>query len=174
MAKNILILHGWNAGPKNNWFMKAKDEWKKKGFMVEVPQLPGNYFPKLDDWLKVIDNFSPDQTWVLIGHSLGGAAILKYLETAYEKVAQAIFIATPFEPMSFNPIANFFADGFDWAKIKSNCSKFVVLNEMDDAVVPIEHGQKLAKALGVKVTEIPGGSHFHNIDLDFLKGLILK
>ncbi|MBM2821059.1 MAG: YdeN-like protein [Candidatus Berkelbacteria bacterium] len=173
MPKNILILHGWEGDPNLYWIPKAKKMFEEMGFRVFTPKMPGDYFPQKEEWLKVIKDLKPDKTWILIGHSLGGVAILNYLEQTSEPISQAILIATPFEPMKFTPIANFFENGFDWEKIRKNCQNTIVLNEIDDSIVPLEHGQKLAAALKVQLHQIPGGTHFHNIDLELLKGLMI-
>jgi len=170
----ILILHGWEGNPNLYWFPLAKKRFEEIGFEVHVPEMPGGYFPKKDEWLKVIDGLNVDENWILIGHSLGGVAILKFLETASKPIAKAILIATPVEPMKFLPISNFFGEGFNWPKIKQNCSNFVVLNENADSVVPVSHGEQLAEALGIKLNVVSGYSHFHKIDLDFLEKLLVK
>ncbi len=170
--KKILILHGWDASPEDHWFSKAKELFEKQGWVTFIPQLPGNYFPKKDDWLKVIEDLQVDENWVLIGHSLGGVAILKYLEIAKKPITQAILIATPFEEMEFTPIQNFFENDFDWKMIKNNCPRFDIVNETDDSVVDLEDGKKFEKALSGKLHILPGYSHFHSIDLGFLEKLI--
>lgn len=171
-AKKVLILHGWNASPRDHWFWQAKVEWEKLGWKVVVPDLPGNYYPKKETWVRAIEVVQPDENWTLIGHSLGGVAILRYLEKAPKTVKQVILVATPYEPMKFGAIANFFEGEFDWKKIKNNCSNFALLYQDEDMAVPLEHGKKYAQELGVKINILPGFNHFHSLDLDFLKGLI--
>ena len=173
MPKKILILHGWNASPCGHWFWIAKEKWEKQGWQVEVPELPGNYFPKKDGWVKVVEKFKPDEDWTLIGHSLGGVAILRYLEKASKKIKQAILVAAPFESMKFGALDNFFEGDFDWQKIKKNCPKFDLVYQDEDMAVPVEHGENFSHALAGKIHVLPGFNHFHTIDLDFLKGLVV-
>lgn len=172
--KKILILHGWDASPEDHWFSKAKELFEKQGWVTFIPQLPGNYFPKKDDWLKVIEDLQVDENWVLIGHSLGGVAILKYLEMADKPIAKAILIATPFNESDFNPLANFFDHGFNFEKIKKNCQNFEILNETDDPVIAVEDGKNFQKKLKGRLHILPGGTHFHKLDLEFLVRLIGK
>lgn len=168
----ILILHGWNATPRDHWFWQAKTGWEKIGWQVEVPDLPGNYYPKKENWIKIIDGYHPDKNWTLIGHSLGGVAILRYLEKAPKKIKQAILVATPYDAMKFGALENFFDGSFDWEKIKENCPKFDLVYQDEDMAVPLEHGKKYAEALASKLHILPGFNHFHSIDLEFLRGLI--
>lgn len=172
MVKNILIIHGWNAAPQDHWFMTAKEKWEKKGLKVHVPKMPGDYFPKLDQWLKTIEDFAPDQTWILIGHSLGGVAILKYLEGTDRAIAKAILIATPLTPMHFGALDNFFEGGFKWEHIKTKCSKLEIVNEDNDPAIPLEHGQKIAQNLSGNLHIVRGYTHFDKIDLNILEELV--
>ena len=168
----ILILHGWNASPREHWFREAKEKWEKLGWQVEVPELAGNYFPKKEEWVEVIEGFQPDENWTLIGHSLGGVAILRYLEKASKKIKQAILVATPYDAMKLGAIENFFGGGSDWQKIKAKCPKFDLVYQDEDMAVPLKHGKKYAKKLSGKLHILPGFDHFQKIDLEFLRGLI--
>ena len=172
----IIIIHGFESNSHEHWFMAAKEKFENPpaggGFKVFVPDMPGAFFPKKDDWVKVITEFNPDKNTVLIGHSLGGVAILRYLEIASRKVAQAILIATPFEAMKFGAIENFFDGGFEWEKIKNNAADIIVLNEDNDPAVPLEHGQQLAQKLNAQLIVQPGYVHFDKINLELLEKLI--
>src|SRR3990167_7905498 len=101
-SKNILILHGFGASSQDHWFFEAKKIFQRKGHQIFIPDLPGGYFPHRDEWVETIEEFNPDESWVLIGHSLGGIAILRYLEKAKKEISQAILAATPFYSMNFN------------------------------------------------------------------------
>ncbi len=172
MIKNLLFLHGWQASPSEHWFPEVKDYFTSKGYRVFIPALSGNYFPKKDNWVKVVSELQPDEDWILIGHSLGGVTVLKFLEITKKPIAQSVLIATPFDAMKFGAIENFFETGFDWKKIKANCSKFDIINEDNDPAIPLEHGQKFAKNLGGRLHVVRGFTHFHDIDLDLLDKII--
>lgn len=172
MNKNILIIHGWDSSPQEHWFPKIKGKLEKDDYQVFIPEMPGAYFPKKDEWVKIIANYNIDDKWILIGHSLGGVVILKYLEIAPKPISKVILIATPYEAMDFHPIADFFGKGFNWPKIKKNCPKFEILNEDADPAVPLSDGKKFAKRLHSKLHIVKGYTHFHILDLDFLEKLI--
>lgn len=171
-AKNILILHGFEADPSMHWFPFAKEKFEKENYQVFVPHLPGGYFPKKTNWIKIIESYNPDENWILIGHSLGGVAILKYLENSKKPVHQVILIASPFDSMKFGALDNFFDGGFNWEKIQSNCPKFDILNEDADPAVPLDHGEKYANSLHGKLHVLKGYNHFHTIDISYIEDLI--
>jgi len=81
-------------------------------------------------------------------------------------------IATPFTPMHFGALDNFFEGGFNWEQIKLKCPKFEILNEDNDPAIPLEHGQKYAQNLAGNLHVVSGYTHFHEMDLNFLEKLI--
>lgn len=170
--KRIIILHGWNATPQEAWFAQAKECFERKGCRVEAPELPGNYFPDYEGWMKIINELHPDENTILIGHSLGAVTIMRYLERATSPVAQAILTAMPIEPMKFTPIAPFFKQGFDWEKIKSNAKKINLVYEEGDQVVPLEHGKIAAEKLQAELTIVPGTNHLLVMDVSLLEKLV--
>lgn len=171
-TKRILVLHGWNANPSERWFPIIKSYFEPKGYEVIIPKLPGNYFPDYKGWMDAISELNPDENTVLIGHSLGGAAILEYLEENNVLVAQAILVATPINSMGFNQIDNFFGTNFDYEKIKKGAKNFNLIYEEEDPVVPLEHGKILAQNLGAPLDILPGGLHMETLDMRFLEKVI--
>lgn len=170
--KRILVLHGWNSGPNEYWFMNVKNYFEPMGYEVTVPELPGNYFPDFNGWMKTITDFAPTENDILIGHSMGGTTILRYLEEANSAVAHTILTATPVDSMGFNQVDNFFGIGFEWEKIVKNAGKINLIYEEDDSIVPLEHGQILAKELRAPIEIIPGGLHLYRLDMKLLEKMI--
>lgn len=171
--KRALIIHGWESSPEEHWYREEERLLKEKGFEVSLPEMPGGSFVKLEEWLEVIERFGPDEESVLIGHSLGAPAILRYLKAAEQKVGIVILIAGFASSLHLDyPNAEypdkFLEGGFDWKKLKENAKKFVVINQKDDPWVPKEKGQEIADALGVDLVLVEGNNHFDQMDLDLI------
>jgi len=130
--------------------------------------------PQKDEWVKIIQDFGPDENSILIGHSLGGVAILRYLEKARQKVSQSILVATPIRELGkeFEAIENFLEPDFAWDKIKTNCGRFIIFNQTNDPDVPLLHGQDLAKYVGGELVIVEGQNHFDTIDFNLLEKYI--
>lgn len=172
MNKKMLIIHGWEADSRSNWFPRAKTYFEKNGYEVFVPDLPGGYSPNFNAWMEIIKKNSPDKDWIIIGHSLGGVAALRFLETSLKPIKQLILVATPFEKMNFEKLAEFLDKPFDWAQIKKNVSKINLVYESDDPVVPLNHGKQYSKALNASLKVIDGSLHLCRLDPQILNGLI--
>jgi len=156
-----IIIHGYGANPQANWFRWLKDELEKLGIQTHVPQFPTPGPHKPESWLKVIENQPIDENTILIGHSLGGSFILSVLEK--HKVRASFIVAAPFGLTHRDVdsmIADFSNKAFDFNAIKNNCKEFHLYYSDTDEHVPIAHGEKLAKQLGIPFVKTQGSGHF--------------
>jgi hypothetical protein len=69
----IILIHGTEGSPNENWFPWLKTSLEKKGHKCIVPQFPTPDGQCLDSWLEVIDQevgvlHTSD---MLVGHSTG-------------------------------------------------------------------------------------------------------
>jgi len=116
--------------------------------------------------LKIIEPYKKNinSDTIIIGHSLGGAFLLKLLELLKQPIKTAIFVGTP---IGVKPIENYENDDrfcdfiFDWSKIKNKAKQFIVYHSDNDPYVSLGNGERLAKELGVELTFIPNAGHFN-------------
>lgn len=179
MKKRILIIHGWESNSREHWFLKEKERLEKLGHTVVVPDMPNTFHPRKEEWVKVIEDFAPGDDSILVGHSLGGVVVLRYLEKIDRKILKCILMATPIRKLKgpdydFSPTYNFFEPDFDWKKIKQNCKEFIIINQTKDPWVPLEHGEDLAIYVNGNLIKIDGDNHFDTIDFSMLEKCILS
>lgn len=176
MSKRVLIIHGWESNSREHWFLAEKERLEKLGYEVFVPDMPNTLHPQKEEWVKVIEDFNPDENSILIGHSLGGVAMLRYLEIADKKVGECVFIATPIKKLGagYEGIENFLEGDFNWNKIKGNAEKLIVFNQTEDPAVPIQHGKDLANFINTELVIVEDDDHFDKIDFELLEKYILK
>lgn len=172
--KRILIIHGLESNAGEHWFLEEKERLEKLGHTVVVPNMPNTNHPKKEQWIKIIEDFDPgDDNAVLVGHSLGGTAILRYLEKIDVKIKRCILIAAPIRDVGLEKIDNFLEPDFDWDKIKQNCDKIIIFNQTNDPYVPMSHGEDLANNVDGHLIKIEGNNHFNIMDLSMLEKYIL-
>lgn len=165
---NILIVHGTEGYPKENWFPWLKNELEQTGHKVIVPQFPSPPVvpAKITEWFDVLKNYEQyvDEDTVIIGHSLGGIFTLRILEKLNHPIKAAFFVGTP---IGVQPILNYERDSafsgftFNWDKIRKQAKHFVVYQSDNDPYVGLENGKELAKNLGVELSFIPNAGHFN-------------
>jgi len=163
-VKRALIIHGWESNPSEHWYQEEKIKLEELGYMTEVPEMPNSAFPILGEWLKVVENFQPDEETILIGHSLGAPTILRFLEKAEVKIEKAILIAGFARELGHDATKNFVDKPFDWENIKKGANAFVVINQIDDPWVKPDCGKEIADSVGGKFILIEGKNHFDTMD----------
>jgi predicted alpha/beta hydrolase family esterase len=167
--KQILIIHGGNTFAKQSDYIDylknteidksrlySTIDWKQTisdrlgdNYEVLNPRMPNASYARYDEWklyfealTKVLDN-----NVILIGHSLGGIFLAKYLsENKFPKKIDALFLlAAPFEKKG-NTLGDFkLSDNF--SKLNKQVKKIYILHSEDDPVVPISDSDKYISAL---------------------------
>lgn len=156
MKKRAIIVHCWGGTPDYAWYPWAKAELEKRGYEVQVPQMPNTDTPKLAEWLPTLQQLvgTPDTELLLIGHSLGNPTIMRYLETLPDgqQVGKVIMVAGFTDQLGFHELENFFETRLNYDKIKPKSSHgFVAIQSDNDPFVSAQYGQRLKAELGAKL-----------------------
>ena len=154
--KRAVIVHCWGGTPDYAWYPWLKSELEKLGYDVSVLAMPQTDEPKLAGWLpKLTETIGePDEELVLIGHSLGCATIMRYLETLPEgkKIGKGIFVAGFTDQLGFKELENFFEVPLNFAKIRAGgANGFVAIQSDDDPYVSAQYGQRLKDELNARL-----------------------
>ena len=163
---NFFIIHGVYANPDANWFPWLKKELESRGFEMIVPKFPTPLNQSLESWLRTIEKYEnkiKDET-IMIGHSLGAAFILDYLDIKNKKIKAAFLVAGYFKLINneFDEMnRSFVGRDFNWPKIKENCSKFLVIGSDNDRYIPLEATKEMAKMLGAELKIVNNGGHLN-------------
>lgn len=95
--KRVFIVHSWGGSPDEPLYKWLKSELEKNGFEVVVPEMPNSEEPEIEAWVLKLKEIigEPDKDTMLVGHSIGCQAILRYLEklNPASKVGGVVFIA---------------------------------------------------------------------------------
>ncbi len=161
-------MHGKDAGSGDKWYPWFREELEKKDIEVFVPELPDSSDPKMEEWLAVLESLKPDEQTILLGHSRGGVAVLRYLEKMPEefRVKKVILLAANSGSARYMAIPSesnhgfYTKEGYDFDKIKSHCDDFVVFHSKDDKWVPFDHGKENAEGLNARFVTFENKGHF--------------
>ncbi len=148
--KRVILLHGKGGTADGALMQWARGELEKSGYEVEVPQLPNTTEPDDIEQAEYIkNNCTIDEHTILVGHSAGGLAAMRLLEST--KAGRLVLVATPFKAKFLDgkerpTIARSIERGYDFARIRANVQGVLALYDVGDPIVPIEDGESYAKA----------------------------
>lgn len=190
-TRRVFIIHGWGLSSDSAWIPWAKRKLESGGFRVYTPDMPDSGHPKIKAWVsslaKIID--CPDSDTILVGHSIGGQTILRYLANLSLdlRVGPVIFIA-PW--LTLKPAATptkedqkiarpWLTTPIDFFRVKPQASSFTAIFSDNDPYVSYEENSVAFKRhLGAKAILVKGQGHFDDdsgvTQLPVLLGVISK
>lgn len=156
MLHRTLIIHGYEGSNQGNWLPWLKKELESLGEIVDSPDFPNAGNPESEEWTSFFKNiWHPEMVpteptfRTIIGHSLGGTAVLRALELDWaQPVDLAILIASTSHKAHPPQLENFFNEPHDFRKIQKNCKKFILIFSDNDPYIPEETGPYLQHQLG--------------------------
>jgi predicted alpha/beta hydrolase family esterase len=172
MKKRVLFIHGGGEGAyeKDRKLAASLQVALGAAYDVRCPKMPDEDRPVYKAWkariARELDTLEGEV--ILVGHSLGGSILLKYLsEGEVEKLVAGLFlVATPYwgaEDWEVDEYA--LREDFAASKIPKEMTVFLY-HSRDDEVVPFAHAalyaQKLPRAT---VREFDGRGHQFDDDL---------
>ena len=163
--KKVFLIHGFEGSPNGGWRPWLMGKLEKRDVYACALSMPAPEAPQCAAWIEeiwhaVAQSQNRDEI-SLVGHSLGGPAVLRYLETAPKAIAGAILVSSPSERNDNPKIDSFMLPPFDLAALKSKAGKWVVIHGDDDPFVPTSNAKALASGLGAELIWVPGGKHLN-------------
>ena len=167
----IVVSHGYGADSDSVWFPYLRKSLEAHGHQVLIPNLPDNTAPRLASWQTTLRDCAastdPRDT-VLVGHSIGGVNVLRLLQQhdldTASAFAGAVLVATPAQvPAGYEALAEFFAEPFDWPRLRHSAERYRVLTALDDPVLlpePIHHVKDLVIGLQATAVLTATGAHY--------------
>ncbi|MCX6769580.1 MAG: alpha/beta hydrolase [Candidatus Micrarchaeota archaeon] len=168
MARRVIIIHGFQSEPMHGFRPWLKKELEARGFEVSIPAMPNPNEPKVEEWVATIDR-EVGQTGdgcILLGHSLGCIAILRYLERADVKVRGVVLVAGFIGSLGgeFSILDEFVRAPVDAERVKKACKKIIAIFSDNDPYVPLEQAKLIEKKLGAKTIVLHARGHFSSSD----------
>lgn len=160
----VLVFHGRNKTPDQAWYPWFVETCKENRIDCTAPQMPNADPPILKEWLQVISTLNPDEGTILIGHSRGGMAILRWLEQAPKgvRIKRVVLVAANNPEVPDQAMGDFYGEPFDYQKIKEHCDDFILFHSKDDDFVPYKAGDLNATGLDGRLLTYTGLEHFGN------------
>lgn len=173
--KRVFMIHGWGGSPETDWFIWLKKELKNN-YYVNIPEMPESFRPTIKAWISKLKATIEkiDEETILIGHSIGCQAILRYLETLpNNEKAKGIIMVAPWlklndetwdEDYTKEIAEQWINTPLNFRKIKEHTKNFISIFSNDDPYVSIEDSKIFEKELNAKVIIEKNKGHFSGED----------
>ena len=169
-SKKVYLIHRWGGDSESDWYGWAKKELEKKGIPVGVFDMPDTDNPKIEKWVKYLEENIKDvdeQTY-FIGHSIGCQTILRYLEKLHKhkRIAGCVFVAPWFNLINLEAdelkIAHpWINTKIDFGRVLDHCNKFLAIFSNNDPSVHIDEAVKFKDNLSAKIIVKKNEEHFN-------------
>ena len=162
MKPKIIILPGnGNTDMGEIWFPWVREQLTSKGFEVIAENMPDPEMAHMNIWLPhVINKFKADQNTIIIGHSTGGVAVLRLLES--HKLLGAIVIGVNHTDLGYpeEKESGYYDQPWQWGKMKANAQWIVQFCSQDDPYIPIKEPRYIHEQIDSEYHEFVDRGHF--------------
>jgi hypothetical protein len=159
--KAMIIPGNDNTPITSNWYQYVKNELEKLGLEVIAENMPDPKLARKEIWIPFIkEKISAGEDSILIGHSSGAVAILRFLEENKCKLAILVGVYHTDLGDELEKKSGYFDEEWKWDQIKNNAKKIVVFASQDDPYIPIEQPRFIKEKLDAEYHEYKDEGHF--------------
>src|SRR3989344_7054160 len=171
-----MILPGnGNADVRDIWIPSVKEKLEKEGVHVIAKNMPDAELARKKYWLPFIEKNVGDENAVLIGHSSGAVAAMRYAER--HKVQGLVLVCASHTDLGLESekLSGYFDEQWQWEKIKSNAQWIIQFASTNDPFKKIEEARFIHKKLNSDYHENDHYGHYNNVtEFPEMVGAILK
>lgn len=155
-----------------NWMGKTKQLLEREGYAVTCPIVADAWKARWSEWKDALDRTEINEETVLVGHSAGGYAVLRYLGESEKRVRKVILVAPGAPGMERDdcPLLPYEEEFYAYeilpalaAQIREGVTIFVS-NDWDFILRAVEYYKR---NIGAKVINIENRGHFSFLIKEF-------
>ncbi|XP_019399605.1 PREDICTED: putative hydrolase RBBP9 [Crocodylus porosus] len=171
-----VIVPGNGAGNVeiSNWYGWVQKQLEKMpGFQCLLRNMPDPITARESIWLPFMESeLHCDKQTIIIGHSSGAAAAMRYSET--HQVYAIILVSAYTSDLGDNNerASGYFNRSWQWEKIKSNCRRIIQFGSTDDPFLPWSEQQEVADGLAAELHKYTDRGHFQNTQFQELVSVV--
>lgn len=159
---NIILVHGnGGATAESIWLPEAKTELEAAGLEVVAETMPDNRIGRAIKWLPFLrDVLGADENSIIVGHSTGALAAMRYAET--QRIHGSVLIGTYHTDLGIRSeaMSGYFDEPWDWEAIKANQNWIIQFASTDDPFISIEEPRHIHDQLDTEYYELAGKGHY--------------
>ncbi|MBN3271737.1 RBBP9 hydrolase, partial [Polyodon spathula] len=174
----VVIVPGNGAGNVEhcNWYGWVKKQINKIPEMqCLLKNMPDPMTARESIWVPFMEKeLHCDEETVIIGHSSGAAAAMRYAET--HKVYGIVLVSAYVSDLEDENEreSGYFNRPWQWETIQMNCRQIVQFGSTDDPFLPWSEQQEVADGLGAELHKYTDRGHFQNTHFHELINVVQK
>lgn len=158
--KAILAPGNGGGSPQDNWFPYLERELPKLGIEVINTQFPDAVLARREYWLPFIKELGADEDTIIIGHSSGAVAAMRYAED--NNILGSVLVGTCYTDLGeeTEKESHYYDDPWRWDDIKKHQQWIMQFASVDDPFIPIEEARYVHEKLATEYYEYEDQGHF--------------
>ena len=142
------------------WFAWIKDELEKQGIDVIAKDFPDSYRCREKIWLPFIKKLGADENTILIGHSTGAIATMRFAEE--NKILGSVLVGSYYTDLGDpeEKASGYFDKPWQWEKMKNNQKWVIQFHSTDDPWVTNEEAHTVHRMLNTELHQYHDRGHF--------------
>ena len=156
-----ILIHG-NGGctAADIWLPWVERELRSLGLDVINQTFPDNVKARASYWLPFLEELGTDENTILIGHSSGAVAAMRYAET--HPLLGSILVGVCYTDLgdSGEVASGYYRQPWQWKQIRENKQWIAIYSSTDDPHIPIKEPRFVAAQLKCSYFESNDSGHF--------------
>jgi len=162
----VILIHGNGGSTAGDiWLPWLERELARAGLDVINETFPDNVKARAKYWLPFLDELGADENTILIGHSSGAVAAMRYAET--HRLAGSVLVGVCHTDLGDRGEAasGYYRAPWQWQRIRENQPWIGIFNSVDDPCIPVAEARFVAAQLRCQYFEFTDRGHFMATEL---------
>ena len=159
-ARAILIHGNGGSTAADIWLPWVERSLAALGIGVTNVTFPDNVKARAQYWLPFIAELGADEQTILIGHSSGAVAAMRYAET--HRLLGSVLVGVCHTDLgdAFEAASGYYREPWQWQKIRDHQQWIAIYSSSDDPHIPIAEPRFVAAQLRCSYFEFTDRGHF--------------
>jgi uncharacterized protein len=162
----VILIHGNGGSTAGDiWLPFVERELSALGLVVINETFPDNVKARARVWLPFLEKLGADEHTILIGHSSGAVAAMRYAEI--HRLWGSILVGVCHTDLgdSGEAASGYYKAPWQWQRIRENQQWIAIYNSRDDPHIPIAEPRLVAAQLQCSYFEFADRGHFGDAEL---------
>ncbi len=156
-----ILIHG-NGGctAADIWLPWLERQLTALGLDVINHTFPDNVKARSSVWLPYLESLDADDETILVGHSSGAVAAMRYAET--HQLLGSVLVSVCHTDLgdAFEAASGYYRTSWQWDRIRENQQWIAIFHSTDDPLIPVVEARHVASQLKCSYFELANRGHF--------------